>query len=230
MEMHKEATLYFQERADAKHRARQEYLQSEETDHRDVRLRNNDLMAGLSGYPLKPPLNPDGNTGYQLALSASFFRSYFLIDELILEGELIEAFTLIRKQLETLERIVTIEKMDFKALEGKVAKIKNIEGMKRAYGFLSTIAHFGKFDVIQFLNPRFEEDKTSIHIFPAYQEEAHDAWNIHTGITFGFMAWFIEKIETWYPGTNLDFEKEYMTYSARIAEKSGVFELRLESE
>ena len=39
---------------------------------------------------------------YQLDLSASFFRTHFVINDLLLSGDIIEALTLIRKQLENL--------------------------------------------------------------------------------------------------------------------------------
>ena len=42
---------------------------------------------------------------YQLSLTISYVRTHFIINNLILEGDLIEFYTLIRKQLEKLTRL-----------------------------------------------------------------------------------------------------------------------------
>jgi len=58
-------------------------------------------------------------TKYQHALLASFVRSTVISVELIVKSELVEAVTILRKQVELLARLYELENKEFESLSGK---------------------------------------------------------------------------------------------------------------
>lgn len=84
-----------------------------------------------------------GNDGYKLSLLLSFMRSNNSVSKLILQSEVVDAYTLLRKQLELISRFSELDKSSKEALEKQkhTPNIKETPGMGTYYGYMSNIAH-----------------------------------------------------------------------------------------
>jgi hypothetical protein len=131
------------ERARAK--ARDSYRQNEPEQHNVFRITLDGLIVRTSKQLLNKFDNTTDKISYQLSLSASFLRTHFIINDMILNGDLIEAFTLIRKQLEALTRLHEIDDKPLLKLLKKTPNVINLfgEGGKKIYPTLSEIAEEG---------------------------------------------------------------------------------------
>ena len=81
---------------------------------------------------------------YQISLSAFYVRTHFIINDMILHRDLVEANKLIGKQLESLTRL---HELDVKPLQKLMCKTPNVinrfkEMEKQAYTHPSESAHF----------------------------------------------------------------------------------------
>ena len=76
----------------------------------------------------------------------SYVRTHFIVTDLILNGDLVEAVTLIRKQLESVARLNELDQRPLHKLEGKTPNIRMFfeHGGGEMYGHLSEVAHFSK--------------------------------------------------------------------------------------
>ena len=65
---------------------------------------------------------------YQLNLTVSYIRTHFVINNLIVDGDLIEAYTFIRKQFEKYTRINELDNKPIEKLRGKTPNVINLFG------------------------------------------------------------------------------------------------------
>ena len=68
----------------------------------------------------------DEKLQYKLLLVVSFMRTHYVVNELIIYSELIEAATLMRKQLELIARMEEIDVSELEKLDKKVPQIKYV--------------------------------------------------------------------------------------------------------
>ncbi len=88
-------------------------------------------------------------------------RLFPLFRSAILDGDLIEAYTLIRKQLEKLTRLNELDNRPIEKLLNKTPNIINLfgEAGKELYSELSEVAHFGHSRVSEFISFETKDGK-----------------------------------------------------------------------
>ena len=205
------------------------YRKKEPELHNSFRITLDGLLGRTSKQLLNIFENPTEKTTYQLSLIASFLRTHFLINDLILNGDLIEAFTLTRKQLETLTRLHEIDEKPILKLLKKTPNVINIfgEAGKKLYPTLSEIAHFATPRVGELLTVFSHKDgRSGPSLVPAYNEDALGCYDRHAYVSIYFSFWFIEFLKKIY-GENYDSNKDFKTFMilTGIAEDCGIIKL-----
>lgn len=134
---------------------------------------------------------------YRLLLIISFMRTHYVINELITYSEIIEASTLMRKQLELIARLKEIDVSELERLDKKVPQMKHIQWMKEYYGIWSQVAHNASFDSLDMLGFNMEdENHKRFYVQPSYTENTIEAFNMNIGLFMLFameVANFMEK-------------------------------------
>lgn len=134
---------------------------------------------------------------YKLLLIISFMRTHYVINELITYSEIIEASTLMRKQLELIARLKEIDVSELERLDKKVSQMKHIQWMKEYYGIWSQVAHNASFDSLDMLGFNMEdENHKRFYVQPSYTENTIEAFNMNIGLFMLFameVANFMEK-------------------------------------
>lgn len=149
---------------------------------------------------------------YQLNLAISYFRTHFVIDKLILEGDLIEAYTLIRKQLEKTTRLNELENKSIEKLSGKTPNVINFfgEAGKEIYPELSEVAHFGHPRVSELLSFETKDGIKGPSFFPSYKEMATICYDRNAFVALHFVSWLIDFTKEINP--NYDNRKDIDTF------------------
>lgn len=132
----------------------------------------------------------DEKQQYKLLLVVSFMRTHYVINELIIYSEIIEASTLMRKQLELIARLKEIEVSELECIEKKVPQMKHVPWMKEYYGLWSQVAHSASLDSLDLLGYNMEdENHKRFYVQPSYTENTIDAFNMNIGL---FMMFAVE--------------------------------------
>jgi len=85
--------------------ARDAYRGAETNEENVLRISIDGLVAQLA-HNMTGRIEITGEkSSYQISLVTSYIRSHFLINDMIMDGDIVEATTLIRKQLESLTRM-----------------------------------------------------------------------------------------------------------------------------
>ena len=169
---------------------------------------------------------------YQIGLSASYIRSHFLVSDLILNGDLVEAIVLIRKQLESLARL---HELDSKPLQRLIGKVPNIQKVLkgpagRMYGDLSEVAHFSTPRVAELMHVFERGELTGPSLLPVYSERSGACMDMNHFISVYFIAWMVEKLPTWYPGFENEERKTLLGETVMVALSAGVLRKPEESD
>jgi hypothetical protein len=137
----------------AREKCRDNYRKAEPEPRNRLRIMIDGLMAMLANEVTTPIANVTEASSYQISLSASYIRTHFVACELIMNGDVVEAFVLVRKQLESLARLNELDSKPLAKLHGKTPNIQNAlkGGAGKIYGDLSEIAHFATPRVSEFL-------------------------------------------------------------------------------
>lgn len=161
---------------------------------------------------------------YQIAVSASYVRTHFIVNDFIMQGDLVEAMTLLRKQLESLARLHELDSKPLNKIVGKVPNIQNVlkGGAGRIYGDLSAIAHFAKPEVGELLHVFEKDELVGPSILPVYSDRSHACFDLQSFVSIYFLAWFIEKLHTWYPQYDHTKDKECLACIILTAKDVGV--------
>ena len=135
---------------------------------------------------------PSEKFEYQLDLTISYVRTHFVINNLILEGDLIEAYTLIRKQLEKLTRLNELDKNSIEKLLNKTPNVINLfgEAGKEFYKELSEVAH-GHRRVSEFISFESKNDEKRSGLFPIFKENAIICFDKCAYVDLYFLSWLI---------------------------------------
>ncbi|WP_131450714.1 hypothetical protein [Flavobacterium subsaxonicum] len=173
--------------------SKKKYFDGETQALKDIRLFLNGLISKIAGTLRTSIKHPTFEKGYQIALSASFIRTHFLLHRLLFEGHGVEAMTLCRKNLENLTRIYELDKNTIIKLSKKTPNVRNILGNlgKFLYPTLSEIAHFGTMDISALLSTKIESGIHSVSIYPNYEAEFQNLINADIVISLRFLAWLI---------------------------------------
>ena len=113
----------------------------------------------------------DEKQQYKLLLAVSFMRTHYVVNELIAYSEVIEAATLMRKQLELIARMKEIDVSELKRIYKKVPQIKHVPMMKECYGIWSQVAHNANIDSLDLLGYNFDDETHKrFYVHPTYTE------------------------------------------------------------
>ena len=115
----------------AREHAKEQYKKNETNDENSIRALIDGLIAKLALKMTAKIEHTTPEISYQLGLSASFIRTHFLISELFMNGDILEAITLIRKQLESVTRMY---ELDSKPLQKVLKKTPNVQKIFRNSG------------------------------------------------------------------------------------------------
>jgi hypothetical protein len=116
------------------------------------------------------------NCQYIGDLIVSFIRTHFIISDLVVCSELIEASTLLRKQLELLARLNELR--EGKSAEQLKKRVPNLNALQTKinvqYGAYSEIAHSSHLAPLQMLgSQKNSEDNMQTLVFPEFQEDSY---------------------------------------------------------
>jgi hypothetical protein len=161
---------------------------------------------------------------YQIGVTTSFIRTHFLICDFILNGDLVEAIVLIRKQLESLARLHELDSTPWQKLTGKVPNIKNIlKGTSgRMYGNLSEVAHFSTPRVAELLHVIEDGELLGPSLLPQYSKESGACFDMNCFVAIYFIAWLVEKLPKWYLGYDNTEDKHTLVNITLLAVNLGV--------
>lgn len=113
----------------------------------------------------------DKKLQYKLLLVVSFMRTHYVVNELIMYSEIIEAATLMRKQLELIARMEEIDISELEKLDKKVPQMKHVPLMKEYYGLWSIVAHNANIDSLDLLGYNFDDEiHKRFYVQPTYTE------------------------------------------------------------
>jgi hypothetical protein len=121
---------------------------------------------------------------------------------LILNGDLIEAVTLVRKQLECIARLHELDKKPLKKLDGRTPNVGAFfrHGGGEMYGRLSEVAHFSKPRVSELMRVIEDGERIGPSLHPAFTEHSFACLDMHHFVAIYFLAWITAKLPEWYPG------------------------------
>ena len=218
----------------AREKVRDEYRKLEPEKHNSFRITLDGLIVRTSKQLLNKFENTTEKISYQVSLSASFLRTHFIINDMILNGDLVEAFTLIRKQLEALTRLHEIDDKPLLKLLKKTPNVINLfgEGGKQLYPTLSEIAHFATPRVGELLTvASFDDRRSGPSLHPAYNVDSLACYDRHTYVSLYFVFWFIEFLKKIY-GDSYQSDKDEKTFytMTKLAEESGIIQMPLKSK
>ena len=211
----------------ARRNTREEYKKKESKEECILRINLDSLFARFAEQTKDKIEIIDENTSFQLTISASYIRTHFIISDLIMDGHLVEATVLIRKQLEALCRLHELDSKPLSKLLKKTPNVKNILKGKSGtvYGILSEIAHSSSHRIGSLLDTIEKNDKIAISLLPTYSVHSHGAWDLDTFVNIYYLHWQFEKFKIWYPKKSFDIEKKYLALSIQIAIEEGVIQV-----
>ncbi len=140
----------------ARDKCREDFRDAEREEDNTLRIMVDGLVASLQDKLSQPIEKVDSGISCQIGLVTSYVRTHFIVTDLILNGDLVEAVTLIRKQLESVARLNELDQRPLHKLEGKTPNIRMFfeHGGGEMYGHLSEVAHFSKPRVSELMRHR----------------------------------------------------------------------------
>lgn len=145
------------------------------------------VMLSLSGQDMKPI--PNGL--YMGDLVVSFTRTHFIIVDLVVCSELIEAATLSRKQFELLARLNELYAAE--TLEHLLQRTPNLSALKtnlrHLYAEYSQIAHSASNKSLRLLGDIECADGCRTVVYPVFQANAHASLQHVVMTVFEYYIW-----------------------------------------
>jgi hypothetical protein len=188
----------------AEERHRQEFASQESTAYNTARIMIDGLISSIF---LKTDeaiigITPEGE--YQLLIGVSFIRTHLFLNNVILDGHIVDSHCLLRKQLEQLARLQELESQTVGELKKKTPNIKNAGAVfGRIYGAQSEVAHFSHPEVgYSLLTTLSCSGHSRVTALPSFSLNSVYAMNSRLFHGIQFAAWFIERLTRWYPKRN----------------------------
>jgi len=202
------------------------FKQNEPNKLSDLRCCLDGVIASIYNEINEPIKKISNAIEYQLSVSASFVKTHFLLNTLILEGNLIEAFVLLRKQLESLARLEELNSKPLNLLEKTTPNIKSavVGQAGKLYGALSEIAHFSCFKINNLLSIVPKSDHSEINIFSKYSENSLNCMKLRLYLGLSFTRWMVKKMPDWYPNREWNVMEERLKLVFNMARESGLIE------
>jgi len=185
----------------ARESAREEFRRIETEPENVLRIIIDGLVAQLASNMTNKIEETDEKTSYQISLVTSYIRTHYIINDMILDGDIVEATTLIRKQLESLTRMNELDSKSLLKLFKKTPNVINFfkKPGKKIYPHLSEVAHFATPRVGELLHVLEDGELLGPSLHPQYVKAAHGCFDLQAFVTIYFLFWLIGKQESWYP-------------------------------
>ena len=186
---------------EAREKAREVFRETEPSGESSLRILIDGFIAKLALVTNKRIISDtDEKKSYQLSLSASFCRTHYLINDLIMCGDLIEGLVLIRKQLESLTRMYELDKTPLQKLLKRTPNVTNVFGKsgKVMYPQLSEFAHFATPRVGELLSVVEKGELRGPSLVPEFSEAAFGCYEFHVLVSIYFFPFFIDKLQEFY--------------------------------
>lgn len=204
--------------------ARDVYREAETNEENVLRISIDGLIA-LLAHNMTGRIEITGEkSSYQISLVTSYIRSHFLINDMIMDGDVVEATILIRKQLESLTRMHELDANPLMKLMKRTPNVINcFKSMgKKIYPHLSEIAHFATPRVGELLHVGEDGELVGPSLHPRYTKAAHGSFDLQALVSIYFLFWLIEKQKTWYPNIDSTTNMAVLNSTFEIALDSGV--------
>jgi hypothetical protein len=222
------AACDFQGKAmEAREKCRENFRANEENEENILRILIDGQIGLLAEKVTKKVVSVSPAISYQIGVSASFIRTHYLVTDLVLNGDLIEAIVLIRKQLESLARLHELDSKPLLKLTKKVPNIQNIlkGSTGKIYGDLSEVAHFSTPRVAELLHVLERGELIGPSLLPVYSDRNKACLDMNSFVAVYFIAWMVEKLPSWYPGYDNSEDQELLLNSAMFALHCGVIQM-----
>ena len=206
---------------------REAYRKLETNEENILRILIDGLIAKLANTITTKIETVDEKQSYQIGLITSFVRTHYLISDMVMCGDLIEAQTLIRKQLESLTRMHELDSKPLLKLLRKTPNVINVfqRAGKAVYPQLSEVAHFGTPRVAEFLHIFETEEINAPHLLPAFNKYALGCFDLNAFVAIYFIAWFIDKLKVFYKDYDAQEDSSTFVYIFKLAEDTGVIKV-----
>lgn len=208
----------------AREKCRERYRREERNEDNILRILIDGQIGRIAYQVTEKVKKPTKASSYQIGVSASFIRTHFLVSDLALNGDLIEAITLVRKQLECVARLHELDAKPLETLSGRVPNIGAVlkGGSGRVYGDLSEVAHFSTARVAELMHVVEEGEFYGPSLYPTFTENAAAVFDLAHFVSIYFLGWAIEKLPTWYPSYDQASAKALLGETMRTALDAGV--------
>lgn len=217
----------------SREKSSEEYRKKETDAEIFIRIVIDGLMVRLAHNMKKKIKNTNEKISYQISLSASYVRTHFIINDMILHSDLVEANTLIRKQLESLTRLHELDAKPLQKLTRKTPNVINtFKAMgKQTYPLLSEIAHFASPKAVELLNVMEQEgDLIGPSMIPIYTDAAHGCFDMQALVSLYFLFWFIGKQKEFYEAFDGKAEERLLLTAFKKAREAGVIRVDGDNE
>lgn len=198
-----QAKRYENVREDSRRKARSEFFQ--------VHRKSNHLVDLLNEVVARPMYFSRGrsfkhidNGTYFSKLIVSFTRTHFILCDLIICNELIDASVLFRKQLELVSRLVELEAAtDASKLLNKTPNIKHLKfGLNKLYPVYSELSHSAAEKIMHLLGSKEFEGGMYTSVFPVFDENSYVALSHLFLLVTQYHYWVTDKYEKWFDDYN----------------------------
>jgi hypothetical protein len=166
----------------------------------------NEVVARHLYYAESRTLNHIENGDYYGKLIVSFTRTHFVLYDLIICNELIDAAVLFRKQLELVSRLVELEeKIDVSKLIKNTPKVNHLEfDLNRLYSAYSEITHSADPNSMDLLGSINAENGLYTSVFPRFDEDSYVSFYHLFLLVTQYHYWIADKYEKWFEGYSRD--------------------------
>jgi hypothetical protein len=208
----------------AREKCRDEFRLAEREDDNTLRILVDGQIAALVPTLSNPIPNVNPSLSYQVGLVTSYTRTHFLVTDLILNGDLIEAVTLIRKQLESLARLHELDHKPLDRLQGVTPNVGMFfrHGGGAIYGHLSEVAHFSRPRVSELMHVIQDGERTGPSLYPTFTEYSFACLDMHHFVSIYFLVWITEKLKELYPGIDVRESLTLLKQTIVFAKSIGV--------
>ncbi|WP_444909966.1 hypothetical protein [Microbulbifer sp. TRSA005] len=160
----------------------------------------NELVASHLDFIKGKDWRQVDNGEYIHKLIVSFTRSHFLLYDLILTGELIDAGLLFRKQVELFTRLCELESgADQVALLKKTPNIKHIDiALRRLYSDYSEVAHSSTLDKLGLIGTIQVDESLYTQHLPSFDENAYVNLLHLFMLVAEYHYWIVDSYSEWF--------------------------------
>ena len=148
--------------------------------------------------------------------------------DMILDGNYIEADILLRKQLESMARLIELDIYPISELREKTPNVKHLKdwGLGRMYGLLNETVHFAIPEISHLLGWEQQGDRVGFSILPMYSGQGHYCFARSVALAIPFLLWTMDKCEEWYDGFDKTEMESALAHITALAVEADIFQVK----